>query len=187
VQCRAASPRSWSETSTDLPFRARSSKRGQRPDLVAGVEACGRLIGEDQGCVLRQRARDQDARLFAARKLCRGRCAEGGQVHGLKRISTAPCPLRRALAARQVRYTAQHDERFHSDGPGDFPRLRQPGHLPRAICGGFLHQRVLPHRRKKPQRRAHQRRLARTVRSDQADDLARADRQVASSTTGIPL
>jgi hypothetical protein len=44
----------------------------QRGDLVPGVEACGGLIGEDQGRVLRQRAGDEDTGLFAARKLRRG-------------------------------------------------------------------------------------------------------------------
>jgi hypothetical protein len=123
----------------------------QRRDLVPGVEARRGLIGEDQGRVLRQRAGDQDAGLFSARKLCRGALSESGKVHGGKRIGDGGLILRPgALAARQVRHTAQHHEGFDSDGPRDFPRLRQPRDLPRAVCRGQRSREFSPVEGKKP-------------------------------------
>ena len=82
---------------------ARRGKRGEMPEqgeLVRGIEAGGRLVGEQHARLLRQRAGNQHAGPLAARHLEHRPLGEMGDIHGgsaaaMARASAAlsPAPI----------------------------------------------------------------------------------------------
>ena len=85
--------------------RAPTRTEGRRPARVVGIEAGGRLVGEDERGAANQGARDRDALLLAARQ------GAGAQVAA---VEADPCRERAARVRRKAAGVRQRSKRTGS-------------------------------------------------------------------------
>ena len=100
----------------------------EQRQLVRRVETGRGLVGEQDGGLLRERARDQHAGAFAARHLDHRARREMGHVHGRERCRDG-ARVGRALAraGRLVRQATERDHGARRQRPVDDAVLRQVG------------------------------------------------------------
>ena len=161
-----------------LAFGGNPAKDLHRGDLCCRVEPGNGFVGHQQRRFLGQRAGDQHAGLFAARKVIGGAVAEALELHPSDR-TVHRCPVFGAqpAAARQPGGAAQPDHRLDIDAPGDLAALRHPGGLAGTGVRRQIGDIALALMRQKAQRGTQQRGLAGAVGADQADTFARPDPQ----------
>ena len=136
AQKRAASDRSCSATTTVRPAAASRASRSNRVELVGGIEAGGRLVGEQDRRLLGQRAGDQHAGALAARQL--GAPAGRGKRRRPSSAMARSTAARRfgIGAGRPVRQAAERDDARDASAASARALLRQVGDGAGASSGG---------------------------------------------------
>ena len=169
VEARRLPRRGWTRAACG-PRRAARRTRASISSALARVHAGERLVEQQHGGVLHERAREQDALALAARQLAEASRRAVGEPHaGERRV--APRRVARAPAAATTASAPSAPISATSSAlTGKSSRVR-------SVCGTYAGRAGAPRRRRAAgelaEQRAEERRLAAAVGPEHADRLAR--------------